>query len=49
MCKNIDAKICILAIFIDEVATQSGSYVSAYRIVVAGNNLQQHSEEAKNC
>jgi competence protein ComEA len=48
-CKNNDAKSCLLAIFIDEVATQSSFFVFVYRIVVTGNNLQQHSEKARNC
>jgi hypothetical protein len=36
-------------IFINEVATRSGSFLPDYRLVAAGNNLQQHSEEAKSC
>ena len=49
MCKKIDAKSCILAIFIDEVATQSSFFAFVYRIVVTDNNLQSHSEKARNC
>jgi hypothetical protein len=48
-CKNKDEKWWGWAIFINEVATQRGSFVPVNRIVVAGNNLQQHSEETKNC
>lgn len=39
----------IFAIFINEVATHSGFFVFIYRIVVADNNLRQHSGKTRNC